>query len=66
MRAYLFPLLFMVPLLLVPVAMLAALIPGRGAWLMAELLGLGFLQLALLAVSGTVRPAELRMLIGKR
>lgn len=47
-----------------PVAILAALIPSH--WLLAELAGLGLLQLALLVASGAVRAADLRLLTGRR
>lgn len=50
----------------VPVAILAALVPARGGWLLVELLGLGLLQVALLAATGIVRPAELLLLVGRR
>ncbi len=49
-----------------PVAAVAALIPSTGGWLLVELAGLGVLQLVLLWISGAVRPADLRLLLGRR
>lgn len=48
-----------------PVVLLAHIVPSRGVWLVVELGGLGLLQLALLALCGVVRAADLRLLAGR-